>query len=67
MFKNRAENKIGRLDRPLFAILKTFKQVVTSLVLIYFGRPQLGNTIKENLIIFQTTHLEICSFLIFCK
>ena len=67
MFKNRAENEIAGLGTPLFAISKIFKQVVTSLVLIYFGRPQLRNTIKANLIIFQTTHPEICSFLIFNK
>ena len=41
--------------------------MVTILVLIYFGRPQLGYTIKANFITFQTVDPDICPVLIFYK
>ena len=37
--------------------------MVSNLVLIYFGRPRLGHTIKTNLITFQILDPEICSIL----
>ena len=56
--------------RPLFVFLKKlyirWKQVVCTLVLIYFGRPRLGHTIKTNFIL-QTVDPEICSILILYK
>ena len=56
--------------RPPFLFLKVLyevKQVVSSLVLIYFGRCGLEHTIKANFITFQPVDLEICSILIFYK
>ena len=41
--------------------------MVSTLVLIYFGRPQLGHTIKTNLTKFQTVDPEIWSILNFYK
>ena len=41
--------------------------MVSTLVLIYFGRPRLGHKIKTNFIIFPTADPEICSILIFCS
>ena len=41
--------------------------MVSTLVLIYFGIPRLGHTIKKNLIAFLTDDPEICSILIFYK
>ena len=41
--------------------------VVSTLVLIYFGRPQLGHTIKTNCITFQAVDQMICSNLRFYK
>ena len=40
------------------------KQVVSTLVLIYFGRPPIGHTIKENCKTFQTVDLKKCPILI---
>ena len=37
------------------------------LVLMYFGRPALGLTVKTNFIIFQAVDMEICSIFIFYK
>ena len=61
-----------RLGPELFLIfLKKLhiqeKQVVCTLVLIYFGRPRLGHTIKTNFITFQTVDPEICPISIFCE
>ena len=41
--------------------------MVMTLVLIYFGRPPLGHTIKTNFKTFQTVDLEIFSIFIFHK
>ena len=41
--------------------------MVSTLVLIYFARPRLGQTIKTNFITFQTERSGICSILIFYK
>ena len=41
------------------------KQVISTLVLIYFGRPPPGQTMKINSLTFQTVDLEICLILIF--
>ena len=43
------------------------KEVITTLVLIYFGRPLLGHIIKTNFISFQIVDPKICSILIFYK
>ena len=54
-------------SRALFDFFKKAsykeKQVVCTLVLIYFGRPRLGHTTKT----FQIVDLEICSILMFYK
>ena len=39
----------------------------STLALIYFHKPRLGNAIKTNFIAFQTADPEICSILIFLK
>ena len=41
--------------------------VANTSVLIYFGRPSLGDTIKTNSITFQVADPEICSILILKK
>ena len=41
--------------------------MVSILVLISFGRPQFGYTVKTNFIMFQIIDQEICSILIFHK
>ena len=41
--------------------------MVSTLDLMYFGRPQLEHTIKARFITFQTVDLEIWSILIFYK
>ena len=40
-------------------------QVVSTLVLVDFGRPPVGDTVKTNCIIFQTVDREIYLFLFF--
>ena len=40
------------------------KKVVSTLDLIYIGRPQLGHTTKKNFLTFQTVVQKICSVLI---
>ena len=65
-FKTHAENEARRLVSDLFCFLKKLlrsKKVVSSLVLIYFGRPPGGLTIKTNCIAFLTVDPEICSSL----
>ena len=56
-FKDHAENEVGRVTLDLFLCLNKalYKiwQVVSTLVLVYFGRPRLGHTIKTNFIKFQ--------------
>ena len=42
-------------------------QVVSTLLLIYFGKPRLEHTIKTNFITFQTDAPEVCSILTFYK
>ena len=54
-------------SRPLFVFLKGFMQVVSTLVLIYFGRPRLGYKAKTNFITFQFVDSEIRSILFFYK
>ena len=44
-----------------------WKQVVSTLVSIYFGNPRLDDTIKTNYWKIQTADLEIYSILIFNK
>ena len=39
--------------------------MVMTLVLIYFGRPEHGHTIKTNFITFYAVDLEMCSIFIF--
>ena len=41
--------------------------MVSTLVLIYFGRLRLGHAIKTNPITFQTVDPEMCSILLFYK
>ena len=41
--------------------------IVSTLILIHFDRPWLGNKIKTNCIIFQTVVPQMCSILIFWK
>ena len=73
IFLKKSCRKSGRQtsSRPLFAFSKSFIwgkiQVVSTVVLIYFGRPRLGHAIKTNCITFRTDDLEICSVLIFYK
>ena len=59
----------GRPVPDLFLFLKKLytrsKQVVSTLVLIHFGRLWLGHTIKTNFITFQNVDPEKCSILIF--
>ena len=62
-FKNNAENETGRLVPNLFLFLKKAlfrqKQVINTLVLIYFSSSWLRHTIKTNCIKFQTVDPEI--------
>ena len=41
--------------------------MISTLVLINFGRPRPGHTIKTNFLKFQTVDPEICSILTFYK
>ena len=41
--------------------------MVMTLVLIYFCRPPLGDTIKTNFVTQHTVDLEICSIFVFYK
>ena len=70
-FKSHAENEAGRLAPNFFLLFKKalckVKQVVSTLDLIYFGRPPLWHKIKTNFITFQTADLKMCSILIFYK
>ena len=54
--KNYAENEAGWLVPDLLLFLKKLyirqKQVVSTLVLTFFGRPPLGHTIKINFMTF---------------
>ena len=56
--KNHAEIQTGRLVPDLFLFLKKnyarLKQVIGTLVLIYFDRTWPGHTIQANIITFQT-------------
>ena len=58
-------------SRPVFFFKKKHyvrsMQMVSTLLLIYFGKPRLEHTIKTNFITFQTDDLEVCSILIFYK
>ena len=56
-FKNYADDKGGILFPDFFCFLT--KQVVSTLVSIYFGRPRLGLTIKINFIKYHTVDAEI--------
>ena len=56
------------MHRDLFLFLRKFyimSKHINILVLIYFGRPPLEQTIKTYSITFQTLVPEICSILIF--
>ena len=68
-FKNHTENEAGRLVPDLLCFLKKLyirsKQGVSSLVLIYFGRPRFPHTIKSNCTTFQAVDPDIWSILIF--
>ena len=60
----------GTGSRPPFLNRKLYvrqKQVVSSLVLIYFGSLQLGHTVKTNFVAFQTVNQGICSISSFYK
>ena len=66
------ENERGRLalaQEDLFLFFKKryvgLEQVVSTLLLIYFGRARLRHTIKTNFKTFQTVDQEVCSNLIF--
>ena len=50
-FKNHAENEVRRQVPDLFLFLKKalYKIKVSTLVLIYFGKPWLQHTIKKTL------------------
>ena len=67
--QNHAENEAGELFPDLFLffekLLYKAKQVVNTLVLIYFVRSRLRNSTKTNFITFQIVDPEICSILIF--
>ena len=55
-FQYDGENEAGRLQTFLCFFKKNYiryKQVVTTLVLIYFGRPRLGCTIKTDMLNFD--------------
>ena len=60
-WKNRTQIVLEKLVRD------SFLQVVSTLVLIYFGRPRLRHTIKTNLTTLQIFDPEICSIMIFNK
>ena len=64
-FKHHAEHEAGRLVLDLlFVFLKLYrrsKQVLSNLVLIYFGITSLLHTIKTNCMTFQIVDPEICS------
>ena len=70
-FKNFTENGArGLVPDPFLFFKKALhkvKQVVSTLNLMYFGRPQIEHTIKARFITFQTVDLEIWSILIFYK
>ena len=65
------ENKVGRLVPDLSLFSKKLyirkKQVVSALVLIYFGGPRLGHTIKTSYITFQTFDPETCWISVICR
>ena len=73
IFLQKSCRKSGRKtnSRPLFVfqekLYMRWKQVVCTLVSIYFGSPWFGNTIKLNCIKFWTVNVETCSTLIFQK
>ena len=71
LFKNHAENEAGRLVSDHFVFLKKLysrqKQVLSTLVLIYFSRPRFGDTIKAKFITFQSVYPDVYSILTFCK
>ena len=54
-------------DKKAEKFLKRSKQVFSTLVLLYFGRPPIGHAIKTNFITFKTVDLKIFSILIFHK
>ena len=70
-FKDHAENELKRLVPDLFCFFKKLhirsKQVVSTLVLIYFGSPRLWHTIKTGCITFYTIDPESYSILLFIK
>ena len=69
LFKNLTENEARWLVPEFLLLFKKAlwekRQVVSTLLLVYFARPQLGHTIKIGFITFQTVSPEICSLLIF--
>ena len=60
-FKNHGENEVGRLALDNFLFLKNasykLKQVVSTLILIYFGRSWLVHETKTNFLTYQTDFL----------
>ena len=67
LFKNHAENEAERLVPDLWFFRKFYirsTQVVSTFVLIHFGRLPLGHTIKTNLM-FLIVDPEMWLFLIF--
>ena len=48
-------------------MVKVVKKVISTLVLVYFGSTQLGQTIKTNFITFRPVDPDIYSILIFYK
>ena len=71
-FKTHAENELGRVGslvpHPFLFFRKALYKLKTStLVLIYFGRPGLRDTMTTNFIAVQAIDPEIYSNLIFYK
>ena len=61
--RKRGGRLVPNLKKKRFKV----KHVISRLVLIYFGRPQVGDTIKTNFITFQTVDPEKWRILIFYK
>ena len=68
IFLKKLYTKCGRETSPIQkAFYEVKKKEVSTLALIYFGKPRLGHTIKTQIIILQTVDSEIRSIMIFNK
>ena len=70
-FSSKIMRKMRQVDQFQTSFLNKlpvrYKQVVSILLLMQFGRPQVGHTIKTNFILFQTVDPGIQQILIFYK